>query len=79
MICGEKTTTQQAIEMEPQIPLRASISMDEPREGDMLFTCYFRLLICFTKRERSKLRQRKRSGVEKGGVQPSGRGQAYIY
>ena len=36
MICGEKTTTQHAIEMEPKMPLRASISIEEPREGDIM-------------------------------------------
>lgn len=33
MICGEKTTTQHAIEMEPQMPLRASMSRFNPCEG----------------------------------------------
>lgn len=33
MICGEKTTTQQAIEMEPVMPLTASMSRLKPCEG----------------------------------------------
>ena len=36
MIWGEKTTTQQAMEMEPQIPLRASMSIEDPLDGDMM-------------------------------------------
>ena len=34
IICGEKTTTQQAMDMEPHMPLRATISM--PLEGDIV-------------------------------------------
>ena len=36
MICGEKTTTQQAIETEPSIPLIASMSTFCAGEGNML-------------------------------------------
>lgn len=36
MICGEKTTTQQAMEIEPLMPLRASMSTAKPLEGDMI-------------------------------------------